>query len=101
MSLVLQSLLPFPDSCQGRNPHQQGRGTKMKERCYGGIDVSKDRLDGQVLPQGRSFSVDNTAAGWSQLVYGLRGLSIGYEDFTSVNKNEAPNPIKEGSGFRL
>jgi hypothetical protein len=78
----------------------------MKERCYGGIDVSKDRLDGQVLPQGRSFSVDNTAAGWSQLVYGLRGLSIaalgiepsgGYEDFTSVNKNEAPNPIKEAA----
>ena len=48
----------------------------MKERCYGGIDVSKDRLDVQVLPQGRSFSVDNTAAGWSRLVYRLRGLSI-------------------------
>jgi transposase len=48
----------------------------MKERCYGGIDVSKDRLDVQVLPQGRSFSVDNTAAGWSQLVYRLRGLSV-------------------------
>ena len=76
MSLVLQSLLPLPDSCQGRNPHQQGRGMKMIEQCYGGIDVSKDRLDVQVLPQGRCFSVDNTAAGWSQLVDRLRGLSI-------------------------
>src|SRR6516164_7862425 len=76
MSLVLQSLLPFPDSCQGRNPHQQGRATKMVEHCYGGIDVSKDRLDVQVLPQGRCFSVANTSAGWSQLVDRLRGLSI-------------------------
>jgi hypothetical protein len=40
MSLVLQSLLPFPNSCQGMSPHQQGRGTKMTEHCYGGIDVS-------------------------------------------------------------
>jgi hypothetical protein len=35
MSLVLQLLLPFPDSCQGMSPHQQGRGTKMTEHCYG------------------------------------------------------------------
>ena len=48
----------------------------MVDHCYGGIDVSKDRLDGQVLPQGRCFSVDNTAAGWKQLVDRLRGLSI-------------------------
>ena len=50
MSLVLQPLLPFPDSCQGMSPYQQGRGTKMTEHCYGGIDVSKDRLDVMVLP---------------------------------------------------
>src|SRR6516225_9508430 len=42
MSLVLQPLLPFPDGCQGMSPHQQGRGTKMTEHCYGGIDVSKE-----------------------------------------------------------
>lgn len=48
----------------------------MVDHCYGGIDVSKDRLDVQVLPQGRCFSVDNTAAGWKQLVDRLRGLSI-------------------------
>src|SRR6201987_4727550 len=76
MSLVLQPLLPFPDGCQGMSPHQQGRGTKMTEHCYGGIDVSKDRLDGMVLPDRKSFSVDNNAAGYSELVKRLRGLSI-------------------------
>ena len=74
MSLVLQSLRPFPDSCQGMSPHQQGRGTKMTEHCYGGIDVSKDRLDVMVLPERKSFSVDNNAAGYSELVKRLRGL---------------------------
>ena len=48
----------------------------MTEHCYGGIDVSKDRLDVMVLPDRLSFSVDNTAAGWSQLVKRLCGLSI-------------------------
>jgi transposase len=76
MSLVLQPLLPFPDSCQGMSPHQQGRGTKMTEHCYGGIDVSKDRLDVMVLPDRKSFSVDNNAAGYSELVKRLRGLAI-------------------------
>src|SRR4029077_12677866 len=76
MSLVLQPLLPFPDSCQGMSPHQQGRGTKMTEHCYGGIDVSKDRLDVMVLPDRKSFSVDNNAAGYTELVKRLRGLSI-------------------------
>jgi hypothetical protein len=58
------------------SPHQQGRGTKMTEHCYGGIDVSKDRLDVMVLPDRKSFSVDNNAAGYSELVKRLRGLSI-------------------------
>ena len=55
MSLVLQSLLPYPHSCQGTSPHQQGRDTRMKELSFGGIDVSKDRLDVVVLPEGRLF----------------------------------------------
>ena len=29
----------------------------MAEHCYGGIDVSKDRLDVMVLPERRGFSV--------------------------------------------
>src|SRR6516162_5480039 len=63
MSLVLPSLLPFPNSCQGMNPHQQGRGTKMIQQGYGGIDVSKDRLDVMVLPERQFFSVENSTAG--------------------------------------
>src|SRR3974390_3173546 len=58
------------------SPHQQGRGTKMREHCYGGIDVSKDRLDVMVLPDSKSFSVDNNAAGYSELVKRLRDLPI-------------------------
>ena len=48
----------------------------MTEHCYGGIDVAKDRLDVMVLPDRKSFSVDNNAAGYSELVKRLRGLSI-------------------------
>src|SRR5215207_1992288 len=57
MSLVLQPLLPFPHSCQGPSPHQQGRDARMIEQCFGGIDVSQDRLDVLLLPQGTGFSV--------------------------------------------
>ena len=48
---------------------------KMIERCYGGIDVSKDRLDVEILPDQQRFSVDNNAAGWSELVERLHRLS--------------------------
>src|SRR3954452_14764731 len=68
MSLVLQSLLPFPHSCQGPSPHQQGRDERMIEQCFGGIDVSQDRLDVLLLPQGTGFSVANDEAGWSTLM---------------------------------
>jgi hypothetical protein len=54
MSLALQSLLPYPNSCEGASPHQQGRDTKMLSFC--GIDVSKDRLDVMVLPDEYSSS---------------------------------------------
>ena len=66
MSQVLRSFLPFPDSCEGTSPHQQGRGTKMVDR-FGGIDVSMDRLDVMVLPDRVSFSVENSAAGWTEV----------------------------------
>ena len=67
MSLVLQSLLPYPHSCQGTSPHQQGWDT---------IDVSKDCLDVVVLPEGWFFSVSNDAAGWAELVVRLRPLAV-------------------------
>src|SRR5260370_16959440 len=74
MSLALQSLLPYPNSCEGASPHQQGRDTKMLSFC--GIDVSKDRLDVMVLPDEYSSSVPNDPAGWAILVEQLRGFSI-------------------------
>src|SRR5947208_5443946 len=33
MSLELRSLLPYPNSCLGTSPHQQGRVTKMLSFC--------------------------------------------------------------------
>jgi hypothetical protein len=66
MSLELQSLLPYPNSCVGSSPHQQGRDTKMLSFC--GIDVSKDRLDVMVLLEEQCCSVPNDAGGWAALV---------------------------------
>src|SRR3982075_3854502 len=76
MSLELQSLLPYPNSCPGTSPHQQGRDTKMAMLSFGGVDVSKDRLDIMVLPDVQCSWVSNDAAGWAELVEQLRGSSI-------------------------
>src|SRR6266516_3572396 len=76
MSLELRSLLPYPNSCRGTSPHQQERDTKMAMLSFGGIDVSKDRLDVVVLPEEECSSVPNDAAGWAELVERLRGFSI-------------------------
>src|SRR6201987_2918976 len=76
MSLVLQSILPYPYSCLGTSPHQQGWDPKMEKLSYGGIDVSKDRLDVLVLPEGWFFSVSNDTAGWAELVARLRPLAV-------------------------
>src|SRR5262245_53409590 len=76
MSLVLQSILPYPNSCQGTSPHQQGWDTKMAELSFGGIDVSKDRLDVLLLPTGLCFSVHNNAPGWTELIMRLRPLAV-------------------------
>ncbi len=51
----------------------------MVER-FGGIDVSMDRLDVMVLPDRAGFSVENTAAGWAELIKRLPPLAaIGIE----------------------
>src|SRR4051812_13279398 len=76
MSLVLQSFLPFPHGCQGPSPHQQGRDARMIEQCFGGIDVSHDRLDVLLLPQATRFSVANDEPGWNALIARLRGLPV-------------------------
>src|SRR5262249_46568844 len=88
MSLVLQSLLPYPHSCQGTSPHQQGWDTKMAMLSFCGVDWSQDRLDVVVLPEGWFFSVSNDKAGCAELVPRLLPLrisaiglepSVGYE----------------------
>src|SRR5260370_3141371 len=76
MSLDLQSLVPYPNGCLGASPHQQGRDTKMEMLSFGGIDVSKDRLDITVLPDEQCSSVSNDAAGWAELIEQLRGSLI-------------------------
>src|SRR5256885_15173899 len=48
----------------------------MEKLSYGGIDVSKDRLDVVVLPEGWFFSVSNDTAGWIELVARLRPLAV-------------------------
>jgi transposase len=49
----------------------------MAMLSFGGIDVSKDRLDVMLLPEEKCASVSNDAAGWVKLVEQLRGFSIG------------------------
>ena len=48
----------------------------MAELSFGGIDVSKDRLDVLLLPEGLCFSVCNDAAGWAELIVRLRPLAV-------------------------
>jgi transposase len=106
--LELQSLLPYPNSCLGTSPHQQGRDTKMLSFC--GIDVSKDRLDVMVLPDEYSSSVPNDAAGWATLVEELRGSSIaaigieasgGYERGVMRSLQAADMPVRQVNPFKL
>ena len=48
----------------------------MAMPSFGGIDVSKGRLDVMVLPKEQCSSVSNDAGGWADLVDQLRGSSI-------------------------
>ena len=48
----------------------------MEKLSYGGIDVSKDRLDVVVLPEGWLLSVSNDTAGWAELVARLCPLAV-------------------------
>src|SRR5215831_575016 len=100
MSLVLQSPLPYPHSCQGTSPHQQGWDTKMAMLSFCGIDVSKDRLDVVVLPEEWFFSVSNDTAGWGELVARLRPLTvsaIGLEPSGGYEARDHPCPARGGA----
>ena len=48
----------------------------MAMLSFCGIDVSKDRLDVVVLPEGWFFSVSNDTAGWAELVARLSPLTV-------------------------
>jgi len=76
VSLVLPPSLPYPNSCPGASPHQQGRGTKMNGPCVAGVDVSMLELEVAVLPHGLHFTVTNDASGWAELVQKLRPVPI-------------------------
>src|SRR4249919_3694138 len=110
MSLELRSLLPYPNSCLGTSPHQQGRDTKMAMLSFAGIDVSKDRLDVMVLPEEQCSSVSNDPTGWAKLVEQLRGSSIaaigleasgGYERGVMRSLLAAGMPVRQVNPFKL
>ena len=108
MSLELRSHLPYPNSCLGTSPHQQGRDTKMLSSC--GIDVSKDRLDVMVLPDEQCFSVPNDKAGWAALIAQLGSCAItaigieasgGYERGVTRSLHAAGMPVRQVNPFKL
>jgi len=75
-----------------------------------GIDVSKDRLDVMVLPEGQRSSVPNDVAGWAELVEQLRGCSIaaigieasgGYERGAIRALLAADLPVRQVNPFKL
>jgi len=70
----------------------------MENLSYGGIDVSKDRLDVVVLPEGWFFSVSNDTAGWAELVARLRPLAvcaIGLEPSGGYERGINPNKLRQ------
>src|SRR5215469_12804457 len=97
MSLVLQSLLPYPHSCQGTSPHQQGWDTKMAMLSFCGVDVSKDRLDVVVLPEGWFFSVSNDTAGWAGLVARLSPLNARAVAHQAASRGEFAQIVHSGA----
>jgi transposase len=82
----------------------------MAMLSFGGIDVSKDRLDVMLLPEAQSSSVSNDAAGWAKLVEQLRGSSIaaigieasgGYERGVTRALLAAGMPVCQVNPFKL
>jgi transposase len=82
----------------------------MAMLSFGGIDVSKDRLDVMILPEGPCYSVSNDPAGWSELVEQLHRASIaaigieasgGYERGVMRALLAAGIPIRQINPFKL
>jgi transposase len=77
---------------------------------FGGIDVSKDRLDVMVLPEEQCSSVSNDPVGWADLVERLRGFSLaaigveasgGYERGVVRTLHAAGMPVRQVNPFKL
>jgi transposase len=75
-----------------------------------GIDVSKDRLDAAVYPQGPRLSVANDAAGWRELIRWLRSInpraigieaSEGYEYDVIGALLQARLPVRSVNAWKL
>src|SRR5499433_3833336 len=64
--------LPGHEPASARMGYEDGHALFLRF----GIDVSKDRLDVVVLPEGWFFSVSNDTAGWAELVARLRPLTV-------------------------
>lgn len=82
----------------------------MTMLSFGGIDVSKDRLDVVVLPEEKCSSVSNDPVGWADLVERLRGSSIaaigieasgGYERGVVRALLTAGIPVHQVNPFKL
>ena len=82
----------------------------MAMLSFGGIDVSKGRLDVMVLPEEQCSSVPNDAGGWADLVDQLRGSSIaaigieasgGYERGVMRALLAAGMPVRQVNPFKL
>jgi transposase len=82
----------------------------MAMLSFGGIDVSKDRLDVMVLPEEQCSSVSDDAAGWDKLIEQLRGSSIaaigieasgGYERGVMRALLAADLPVRQVNPFKL
>ncbi len=82
----------------------------MAKLSFGGIDVSKDRLDVMILPEERCSSVPNDAAGWADLVERLSGSLIaaigieasgGYERGVVRALLAAGMPVRQVNPFKL
>jgi transposase len=82
----------------------------MAMLSFGGIDVSKDRLDVMVLPEEQCSSVNNDAAGWAELVEQLRASSVaaigieasgGYERGVMRALLAVDLPVRQVNPFKL
>ena len=82
----------------------------MAMLSFGGIDVSKDRLDVVILPEEQWSAVSNDPSGWADLVEQLRGFSIaaigieasgGYERGVMRTLLAADLPVRQVNPFKL